>query len=66
MTTGKFDLQTRFLDEVIESGRVVTIYTTNGVPLKCKIIGHDNFTILIDSKGQQQMLGKGAISTIVK
>lgn len=66
MANVKFDLQTKFLDEVIHSGQVVTIYTTNGVPLKCKIIGHDNFTILIDSRGQQQMLGKGAISTIVK
>ncbi|WP_017753922.1 RNA chaperone Hfq [Calidifontibacillus oryziterrae] len=66
MANVKFDLQTKFLDEIIQSGQVVTIYTTNGVPLKCKILGHDNFTILIDSRGQQQMLGKGAISTIVK
>ncbi|WP_102346606.1 RNA chaperone Hfq [Bacillus sp. Marseille-P3661] len=66
MTNTKFDLQTNFLNEIMESGKVVTIFTTNGVPLKCKILGHDNFTILVDSKGQQQMLGKGAISTIVK
>jgi len=42
----------------------VTIYLTNGFQLKGMVKGFDNFTVVLDSEGKQQLVYKHAISTI--
>lgn len=42
----------------------VTVYLTNGFQLKGLVKGFDNFTVVLDSDGRQQLIYKHAISTI--
>jgi host factor-I protein len=41
----------------------VTVYLTNGFQIRGQVRAFDNFTIVIDSDGRQQMIYKHAIST---
>lgn len=43
----------------------ITIYLTNGVPLKGRVISFDNFTVVIENDGKQSLVYKHAISTII-
>lgn len=43
----------------------ITIYLTNGVPLKGRVISFDNFTVVIENEGKQSLVYKHAISTII-
>ena len=43
----------------------VTIYLTNGVPLKGRVVSFDNFTVIIENDGKQSLVYKHAISTII-
>ncbi len=43
----------------------VTIYLTNGVPLKGRVVSFDNFTVVIENDGKQSLVYKHAISTII-
>ena len=43
----------------------ITIYLTNGVPLKGRVVSFDNFTVVIESDGKQSLVYKHAISTII-
>lgn len=56
-------------DMVLNSARKdkmeITIYLTNGVPLKGKVLSFDNFTVVIDNDGKQSLVYKHAISTII-
>lgn len=58
------NLQEQFLDRLKESQQRVTIITINGFQLKGTITGHDQFTLLVDVDGQQQLVFKSAVSTI--
>jgi host factor-I protein len=42
----------------------VTVYMTNGFQLKGVVKGFDNFTVVLDSDGKQQLIYKHAISTV--
>ena len=43
----------------------ITIYLSNGVPLKGKVISFDNFTIVISgADGKQSLVYKHAITTV--
>lgn len=42
----------------------VTIYLTNGFQFKGYVCAFDNFTVIIDCDGKQQLVYKHAISTI--
>lgn len=42
----------------------VTIYLMNGFQLKGLVRGFDNYTIILDSDGKQQLVYKHAVSTI--
>ena len=57
------------LQDVFESStqrsNSVTIFLTNGFQLKGIVKGFDNFTVILDSEGKQQMIYKHAISTMV-
>jgi host factor-I protein len=42
----------------------VTIHLVNGFQIKGNVKGFDNFTVVLDVLGKQQMVYKHAISTI--
>lgn len=58
------NLQDVFLNQVRKEHIAVTVYLTNGFQLKGLVKGFDNFTVVLDSEGKQQLVYKHAISTI--
>ena len=65
MSTNKpINLQENFLNQARKENVPVTIHLVNGFQLKGVIRGFDQFTIVIDSMGRQQMVFKHAISTV--
>lgn len=59
------NLQDVFLNQVRKEKTMVTIFLTNGFQLKGLVKGFDNFILILDSEGKQQMIYKHAISTMV-
>lgn len=57
------NIQDNFLNQLRKENIPVTVYLTNGFQIKGVIRAFDNFTIIIDSEGRQQMVYKHAIST---
>ncbi|WP_077615796.1 RNA chaperone Hfq [Caenibacillus caldisaponilyticus] len=57
------NIQDSFLNQLRKDGTFVTIFLLNGFQLKGLVKGFDNFTVLIESDGKQQLIYKHAIST---
>ncbi|MFE5317323.1 RNA chaperone Hfq [Paenibacillus sp. NPDC056579] len=57
------NIQDTFLNQLRKETIPVTVYLTNGFQIRGVIRAFDNFTIIIDSEGRQQMVYKHAIST---
>lgn len=64
MNKVNINLQDVFLNQVRKEHIAVTIYLTNGFQLKGLVKGFDNFTVILDTDGRQQLVYKHAISTI--
>lgn len=64
MTTKVINLQDSFLNQCRKENVAVTIYLINGFQLRGSVKGFDNFTVIIDNEGKQQLVYKHAISTI--
>jgi len=64
MTKVQINLQDSFLNQIRKENIPVTIYLINGFQLKGLVRGFDNFTIVLDSDGKQQLVYKHAVSTI--
>lgn len=64
MNKQQLNLQDAFLNQVRKENIPVTIYLVNGFQLKGNVKGFDNFTVILDFEGKQQMVYKHAISTI--
>lgn len=60
----QLNLQDNFLNQVRKERIPVTIYLINGFQLKGMVKGFDNFTVILEAEGKQQMIYKHAISTI--
>jgi len=58
------NLQDLFLNQIRKENIPATFYLVNGFQLKGMVKGFDNFTIVLDSEGKQQMVYKHAVSTI--
>ena len=58
------NLQENFLNQARKENVPVTIHLMNGFQIKGMIRGFDQFTVIIDSMGRQQMVFKHAISTV--
>ena len=58
-------LQDQFLYTVKKEKTSVLIYLTNGFQLKGYVSGFDNFIVILEAEGKQQMIYKHAISTII-
>ncbi|AIQ64325.1 RNA-binding protein Hfq [compost metagenome] len=57
------NIQDTFLNQLRKENIPATVYLTNGFQIRGIIKAFDNFTIVIDSDGRQQMVYKHAIST---
>ena len=57
------NIQDTFLNQLRKETIPVTVYLVNGFQVRGTIKAFDNFTIIIDSDGRQQMIYKHAIST---
>ena len=57
------NIQDTFLNHLRKENMAVTIYLVNGFQLRGYIKAFDNFTIVIDTEGKQQLVYKHAIST---
>ncbi len=64
MNKNNINLQDVFLNQVRKERIAVTIYLTNGFQLNGMVKGFDNFTVVLDTDGKQQLVYKHAISTI--
>ena len=64
MATKPINIQDNFLNQARKENIVVVIHLMNGFQLKGLVRGFDNFTVVLDSMGKQQMIDKHAISTI--
>ncbi len=65
MGKGQINLQDTFLNQVRKENIAVTVFLINGFQIKGNVKGFDNFTVVLDVEGKQQMVYKHAISTIV-
>jgi host factor-I protein len=64
MQAKAINLQDTFLNQVRKENIGVTIHLVNGFQIKGNVKGFDNFTVVLDVMGKQQMVYKHAISTI--
>jgi host factor-I protein len=64
MTTKVINLQDSFLNQVRKDNISVVIYLVNGFQLRGSVKGFDNFTVILENDGKQQLVYKHAISTI--
>lgn len=58
------NLQDSFLNLVRKENMAVVIYLVNGFQLRGMVKGFDNFTVVLEQEGKQQLVYKHAISTI--
>lgn len=64
MSKTQINLQDSFLNQVRRDNIPVTIYLVNGYQIKGFIKGFDNFTVVLENDGKQQLVYKHALSTI--
>ncbi|WLD95237.1 RNA chaperone Hfq [Alkalihalobacillus sp. AL-G] len=57
------NIQDQFLNTLRKENVFVTVYLLNGFQLKGLVKGFDNFTVVLESDGKQQLIYKHAIST---
>lgn len=57
------NIQDTFLNQLRKDNIPVTVYLTNGFQIRGLIKAFDNFTIVVDSEGRQQLIYKHAVST---
>jgi host factor-I protein len=60
----QINLQDNFLNQIRKNSIPVTIFLINGFQLKGNVKGFDNFTVILEMEGKQQLIYKHAISTI--
>lgn len=57
------NIQDTYLNQLRKNNIFVTVFLLNGFQLKGVIKSYDNFTVLLESEGKQQLIYKHAIST---
>jgi len=58
------NLQDVFLNSARKEKIPVTIYLTNGFQFRGSVKGFDNYTVVLESDGKQNLVYKHAISTV--
>jgi len=61
----QINLQDTFLNKARANRLPLTVFLVNGFQMRGLVTGFDNFTVILDSEGKQQLIYKHAISTIV-
>ena len=59
------NLQDTFLARARRANLFVTVFLMNGFQMHGVVTGFDNFTVILNSDGKQQLIYKHAISTII-
>ena len=57
------NIQEHYLNELRETRGSVTVFLTNGFQLRGVVKAFDNYTVLLDTDGKEQLIYKHAIST---
>ncbi|AWI12256.1 MULTISPECIES: RNA chaperone Hfq [Bacillaceae] len=57
------NIQDQFLNQIRKENILVTVFLTNGFQIRGLVRGFDNFTVLFETDGKQQLVFKHAIST---
>lgn len=57
------NIQDQFLNQLRKESIPVTVFLLNGFQLRGLIKSFDNFTVILDTDGKQQLVYKHAIST---
>ena len=60
----EINLQDRMLSALRQQAQNITVFLTNGFQMRGIITGFDQFVILLQSDGRQQMIYKHAVSTM--
>ena len=58
------NIQDKFLTECIQKKIPVTLFIMNGFQMRGVLRAEDNFTVVLESDGKQQLIYKHAISTV--
>lgn len=57
------NIQDQYLNALRKDYIQVTVFLTNGFQLRGLVKGFDNYTVLLETEGKQQLIFKHAIST---
>ena len=61
----RIDLQEQFLDQARRERTGLTVFLMNGVQMRGVVTGYDDFTVVLDCEGKQELVYKHAISTMI-
>ena len=64
MATKPVNIQNAFLNQARKENVPITVHLVNGFQIKGSVKTFDNFTVIVEGMGKQQLLYKHAISTI--
>ena len=59
------NLQDVFLNQARSERQQVTLFLMNGFQMRGIVTGFDNFTVVLETEGKQQLIYKHAISTVI-
>lgn len=59
------NLQDIFLNKARKNNIAITVFLINGYQIKGIVKGFDNYILVLNSEGKQQMIYKHGISTII-
>ncbi|WP_067616981.1 RNA chaperone Hfq [Alicyclobacillus acidiphilus] len=65
MSKQQINIQDTFLNQVRKDKIPVIVYLVNGFQIRGIVRAFDNFTIVVEADGKQQMIYKHAISTFI-
>ncbi len=61
----QINLQDVFLNQVRKDKTYITIFLLNGFQIRGLVTGFDNYTVVLDCEGKQELVYKHAMSTII-
>jgi len=62
---GMINLQDTFLNQARKENMLTTVFLVNGYQIKGIVRSFDNFTLMLEVEGKQQLVYKHAVSTII-
>ncbi|MFC4766401.1 RNA chaperone Hfq [Effusibacillus consociatus] len=63
MNKPQINIQDTFLNQIRKENIPVIIYLVNGFQIRGVVKAFDNFTVIVEAEGKQQLVYKHAIST---